>query len=393
MEENVQAQVLGNAAMQQVENNVEAAVAVEAVEPQKSKLEIATDTGKGARSTQHDYFGTHFGKDGDAVKALIKRVEEQLRNLPKWEANLKALLTELKQKRADQNFNELKEMYSFLSDEQKAALARVQRNLEPVDSISTGSFLLLDDMEANYKPKKNGNIKRVRGRLNSAIKDNPALNDYFIFFSCLNEYAKLAFNTFGILREADANYMNFLHLIRILTDAIYKIYGLSLVNNPDEYIYKFMNGEDTNKLRCKSENLSTTTIGKYIKEDYEGLDIIYSESNKYLHPSIFMLPLKKKNRGILSRQSKWVNKKLDKDLDNELRRDYFINKLNDILLDVTVLAYNRGIVPRYPELKYIEYHKPDLRITKEDYDKYVEYRLSKLNNGETPDNGIYRTNF
>lgn len=244
-------------------------------------------------------------------------------------------------------------------------------------------------MKANYKPKKNGYIKKVRGRLNSAIKDNPALNGYYVFLSCLNSYSKLVFSTYGILKDADASYLNFLHLIRLLTDAIYKIYGLSLANNPDEYIYKFMNGEDTNKLKCKNENLSTNTIGKYIKEDYEGLDIIYSESNKYLHPSRLMIAVKKSKRGILSKQSKWVNKKIDKGLDNEIRRDYFINKLNDILLDVTILAYNRGIVPNYPELKPIEYNKPDLKITKEDYDKYVEYRLSKLNNGESTDNSIH----
>lgn len=130
-----------NAAMQPVVN-VEAAVAGEAVRPQKSKLEIATSVGEGARKEQHKQFGTHFGKDGEAVKSLIARVEKQLERLPVWEANLKALLNELKQKRADQSFEELREMFSFLSDEQKAALARVQRNLEPVDSILLALFFL-----------------------------------------------------------------------------------------------------------------------------------------------------------------------------------------------------------------------------------------------------------
>lgn len=108
------------AAKQQVEAGVYEAPVVN-----KSKLEIATSVGEGARKLQKATFGTHFGKDGEAVDYLMRRVKEQLAKLPVWEANLKALQTELQQKKADQSFEQLKEMFSFLTDAQKAALQAI----------------------------------------------------------------------------------------------------------------------------------------------------------------------------------------------------------------------------------------------------------------------------
>lgn len=238
-------------------------------------------------------------------------------------------------------------------------------------------------MEHNYKPLKGGYIKKARGRLNNAARYNKALEGYVTFFQCLNEYCKVSLSTFGILRDANASYLNFLHIIRLLTDAIYKIYGLILANEPDTYISYFMEGKDTNKLKHNTESLTTSTIGKYIGEEYEGIDTLYFESNYYLHPSRFILPMKKRIRGIISRQSKWVNKKIDKELDNELRRDYFIDALNKILLDVTIQAYNRAIVPRYPELKAVDYVRDldALRINKDNFKAYIAYRMSE-NDGE-----------
>ena len=96
-----------NAAMQQNENS-------------KSWLGIATAN---SYSDQHEAFGTHFGKTMKEVDVLLKRVKEQLAILPKWEANLKALEQELNQKKAAENFEQLKAMYATLSEEQKAALA------------------------------------------------------------------------------------------------------------------------------------------------------------------------------------------------------------------------------------------------------------------------------
>lgn len=130
--QNVAAEAAQNAAMQQVMNPVngaeapanvpqpEAPKAEGEVAKPKSKLEVATAN---SYSDQHDAFGTHFGKTMKEVDVLLKRVDEQLANLPKWEANLLALKAELKQKKAAENFEELKAMYAYLSDEQKAALA------------------------------------------------------------------------------------------------------------------------------------------------------------------------------------------------------------------------------------------------------------------------------
>lgn len=129
---NVAAEAAQNAAMQQVVNpangaEVQANVPAEApkaevaVETPKSKLDIATCN---SYSEQHEAFGTHFGKmKREKEDELLKRVREQLANLPKWEANLKALEAELRQKQAAAKFEELKAMYAYLSDEQKAALA------------------------------------------------------------------------------------------------------------------------------------------------------------------------------------------------------------------------------------------------------------------------------
>ena len=116
----VAAMAAQNAAMQQVMNPANGAAAPAAEAP-KSKLDIATSN---SYSDQHDAFGTHFGKTKrDKEEELLKRVREQLANLPKWEANLKALEAELQQKQATAKFEELKAMYAFLTPEQKAALA------------------------------------------------------------------------------------------------------------------------------------------------------------------------------------------------------------------------------------------------------------------------------
>ena len=118
--QNVAADAAQNAAMQQVINPANGAAAP-ADEAPKSKLDIATSN---SYSDQHDTFGTHFGKTKrDKEEELLKRVREQLANLPKWEANLKALEAELQQKQAAAKFEELKAMYAFLTPEQKAALA------------------------------------------------------------------------------------------------------------------------------------------------------------------------------------------------------------------------------------------------------------------------------
>lgn len=117
--QNVAAMAAQNAAMQQVMNPANGAAAP-AEEAPKSKLEIATSD---SFHEQHKAFGTHFGKTKRATDVLLERVQEQLQNLPKWEANLKALEAELKQIKAAENFEELKAMFAYLSPEQKAALA------------------------------------------------------------------------------------------------------------------------------------------------------------------------------------------------------------------------------------------------------------------------------
>lgn len=205
--------------------------------------------------------------------------------------------------------------------------------------------------------------------------EEAGLDKYSLFFKCIYRYSQIALESYRLLQESP--YLNSLHIIRLLVDSIYTIYGLYLANTPDTYVSYFLEDKPTNKLKHKSEQLTTSVIGNYAKEDYEGIDVIYSESCRYLHPSIFMRISKDdipdKLKGILTIPSIWG---IRGDKERRALIEFIIESLNYILYDVQLLVYNRAIVPLHSELKPIRWKrdKGNTQLTKEAFRKWMQYQ-------------------
>lgn len=214
---------------------------------------------------------------------------------------------------------------------------------------------------------------------------NPELADFNTFLNSISQYCSIANNTYDNL---DGDYLSTLHLIRLLADGIYSVYGLLLADKKLEYIRYFIENKPTNRLECKGEQLTTNVIGKYAGEDYIGLDIIYRESCRYLHPSIFIdivkhpHKLKDEHRGILTPKSIWETDDLKGEFTRKNKVAFIIDTLNNILYDVIMRAYNEAIVPLYPELQPIEYKRnhssrKNLEISKRRFIRYVNKATKK----------------
>lgn len=205
--------------------------------------------------------------------------------------------------------------------------------------------------------------------------EEAGLNNYSLFLTCIYRYSRIALNSYRLLQESP--YLHSLHIIRLLVDSIYTIYGLSLANTPDTYLSHFFEDKPTNQLKHKSEKLTTNVIGNYAKEDYEGIDVIYSESCRYLHPSIFMRISKEdipdKLKGILTIPSIWGVRGGN---NRRVLLEFIIESLNYILYDVQLLVYNRAIVPLHSELEPIRWKrdKGNTQLTKEAFRKWLQYQ-------------------
>lgn len=223
-------------------------------------------------------------------------------------------------------------------------------------------------------------IKKGSGRkkMLNVLNEYDELSQYRDFIWSIWEYCSVANRSYEIM---SGDYMGTLHLIRLLCDGIYCIYGLILADNKDKYLDSFFNNEPINKLKRGNELLTTNTISKYISEQYKGLDAIYKESCRYLHPSIFMriikepYKLKEEHRGILTPNSIWETDHLKGDFNRRNKVAFIIDRLNNILYDVALRVYNEVIVPEHLnlELQPIPYKmgKRELSITKERFIRYV----------------------
>lgn len=208
-------------------------------------------------------------------------------------------------------------------------------------------------MKSSYRPIKGTALKKMLIQLKGA-----GLDDYATFFDCIYRYSKIAFNTYGVLKESDAHYLNSLHIIRLLSDSILTIYSLILVNNPALFVEKFLNNEPTNKLSSEGNKLTTTFVSTKASEEYKGIDIIYRESCNYLHPSIYFKAIKDEDKiGVLSVRSKWYVEGIKGKAARDCRLEFFIESLNYILYDVQLLAYNKALVPAYSELEPIKWKR------------------------------------
>ena len=225
------------------------------------------------------------------------------------------------------------------------------------------------------------NIKKGTGRkkMLEQLVGNPELADFNTFLNSIAQYCSIANTTYDKL---DGDYLSTLHLIRLLADGIYSVYGLLLADKKLEYIRYFIENKPTNRLTCNGEQLTTNVIGKYAGEDYVGLDQIYRESCRYLHPSIFIEitkhphKLKDVARGILTPNSIWETDQLKGEFTRKNKIAFIIDTLNNILYDVIMRAYNEAIVPLYPQLQPVEYkrnhsNRSNLEISRRRFIRYI----------------------
>lgn len=225
------------------------------------------------------------------------------------------------------------------------------------------------------------NIKKGTGRkkMLEQLVGNPELADFNTFLNSIAQYCSIANTTYDKL---DGDYLSTLHLIRLLADGIYSVYGLLLADNKLKYIRYFIENKKMNQLEGKGQQLTSNVIGKYAGEDYVGLDQIYRESCRYLHPSIFIEitkhphKLKDEDRGILTPNSIWETDQLKGEFTRKNKVAFIIDTLNNILYDVIMRAYNEAIVPLYPQLQPVEYKRnhssrSNLDISRRRFIRYI----------------------
>lgn len=206
------------------------------------------------------------------------------------------------------------------------------------------------------------------------IKMNPELKEQYKFVRSILKYIKVTNHTYGELKNED-NYICVLHLLRMFVDAIFTCYGLVLANQKETYIRYFNEGNATNKLKCKSDNLTHGFIKKNLPERYEGLRDLYDESNKFIHPSVFFT-ISKKALNNLDEETKVEYKsfwfpKATGFLKNKEKFDFIFETLNNILYDVMVEVYNEAIVPNGGTTTINKQTKQNLALTKEAYEAHL----------------------
>lgn len=222
-----------------------------------------------------------------------------------------------------------------------------------------------------YSPHKGTASKKMQLQLKDA-----GLDEVFTFFSCIREYARTAIQSYGLLRDSDSHYLNSLHLIRLLVDAIGNVYGLSLANNPTIYIERFLANKPTNNLKSGNTNLTATYVINKADELYTGLATAYKESNNYLHPSIYFRLDRgtlDDTSGILCKNSIWKSNLPKKDKLNSIL-DFYVTTLRNILYYVQLEVFNTALVPHYPQLQHINYSTDNinLELTFKSYKVFVE---------------------
>lgn len=215
---------------------------------------------------------------------------------------------------------------------------------------------------------------------------NSGLSDIFLFFNSIRTFNMMVANTYASIKANDRNKYIFMpYAVRLMIDAIYNLYGLKLADNKLQYIKHFLEGKEINKIRVNGNNLTTNFIGEQISKEYEGLNTLYKESCRYIHPSIFYKINKKlltpDNRGILTERNRWG---IMGERNNRLKIDYIMDVLTDILTDLQIEIHNEILVNLYPDkLTPIKRKKRGSDLTKEGCMEFIrKHRPKKVKQQE-----------
>lgn len=209
--------------------------------------------------------------------------------------------------------------------------------------------------------------------------DKAGLTDVQLFYSSIYSYCKMVANSFKLIKESERGSNLFtLYTVRMLIDAIYSVYALKMVSDKAAYIRKYLADEETNKIIVGGKRLTTNLIGSTISDEYAGLDELYKESCRYLHPSIYYKMSKHTDidkSGVLNKYNGWGIRGTE---DNGLKILYIVDALSCILYDVQLSVFNEAIVPLYPDqLQPIEW-KPRAKILDADSCRAYIKRQKKI---------------
>ena len=209
-------------------------------------------------------------------------------------------------------------------------------------------------MKNNLPLQRGMALKCVIGALNRA-----GLSDIELFYSSIYKYCQVAANSYKLIKESDrASSLFTLYTVRMMIDAIYSMYAVKMVSDKAAYIGRYLADRETNNIIVNGKRLTTNLIGSTISLEYAGLDELYKESCRYLHPSIYYKMSKHTDidkSGVLGKYNGWGIKGSE---DNELKILYIVDALSCILYDVQLSVFNDAIVPLYPDKLYpIKWHK------------------------------------
>ena len=209
-------------------------------------------------------------------------------------------------------------------------------------------------MKKNLPLQRGTAIKSVLEQL-----DKAGLSDAQLFYSSIYKYCQVVANSYKLINESDRGSSLFtLYTVRMMIDAIYSMYAVKMVSDKAAYIGRYLADKETNNIIVGGKRLTTNFIGSTISLEYAGLDELYKESCRYLHPSIYYKMSKHTDidkSGVLGKYNGWGIKGSE---DNELKILYIVDALSCILYDVQLSIFNDAIVPLYPDkLQPIQWHK------------------------------------
>lgn len=138
-------------------------------------------------------------------------------------------------------------------------------------------------MKKNLPLQRGTAIKSVLEQLEKA-----GLSDVQLFYSSIYKYCQVVANSYKLIKESDRGSNLFtLYTVRMMIDAIYSMYAVKMVSDKAAYIGRYLADKETNNIIVGGKRLTTNFIGSTISLEYAGLDELYKESCRYLHPSIY----------------------------------------------------------------------------------------------------------
>lgn len=163
--------------------------------------------------------------------------------------------------------------------------------------------------------------------------------DYGMFIKSIVNYTTALNYSYSQLRETDF-YLGVLHHLRMLTDVIFKVYALYLTDSKETFLKRFIEDKRIDNQTYKGVQLTNGLIKQKVAEKYEGIDTLYDESNKYIHPSIFYYNYNNLDDAI------WYFAKSGNKYSQSLSTVFYFDTLNNILVDILMDLWNEVVVPK-----------------------------------------------